>query len=359
MGYPGPQGPQGAQGAMQSRPLSAGLGQPYGVSPYGVDGTHGTGPAAVAGVPAEGKRQAKKSSVVRDIAIGVSIAAAVLASFVVVKLTVLDKDEPSPVATLRVNVHGASGTLTIDGERIDEVSSSLEIPASAGARRIKVTAADGRVVCDQSITLAAGEIKVFACGSEGVPATEVDARVSTQADAASAMDAGAKGDAGSAVISGTPKIDPKADPKIDPKADPKIDPKADPKIDPKADPKIDPKVNPKVDPKNPRLVPKPVKKPPTPLVRPPKDDGLPVVEDFPEPTSNGKGYLVIMSDPAGAQVLLDGIDTGKKTPIGNRQRLTAAAGKRKLTLVLGENKWSFMVDIEAGQTEAISKTLRM
>jgi PEGA domain len=380
----------GGPGAMQNGPLSAGLGNPYGVSPYGYGAGAGNGPAAAVAVPAEGKRAHKKSSVIRDIAIGVSIAAVVLASFVVVKLTVLDSDEPSPVATVRVNVHGPGGALSIDGKTIGPVATTLEIPETAGTHRVKIVANDGAVVCDQSIALVAGESKVVECGSAAAVAPDAAPAVGAAPPDAAAAAAATGPDAGPVMPpmgandpkapSGQP-ADPKADPGKDPKVDPpksdppKADPpkgdppKADPGKDPKGTPKGDP---PKADPLPPKGDPKagtpkndpkgtgskrPVH-PPKPKEPPPKD-GLPLVEDFASPSKDGKGYLVILSDPSGAQVFLDGVDTGKKTPVGNRQRLIAAAGKRKVTLVLGDASWNFIVDIEAGQTEALSETLRI
>jgi hypothetical protein len=332
-------------------------------------------PTPAAALP-EGKRHPKGSSVVRDIAIGVSIAAAVLALFVVIKLTVLDSpEEPAKMGALRVRIEG-SGTLFVDGKTIGAFDALYEIPETTGKHQLKVTSSSGAVLCEREVELAAGETKDVDC-VEANPAKAVAPVVAP--DAGAPVDAAPAPDAASAAPAVDPKVaapeEPQADPQVDPKppaADPKASPSAAkaPPTDAKAaqpgaksapsDAKMTPKEDPsgaaKPDAKKPKPDPKLDKRPKAPVR--PKDPGggLPVVEDLPEPSHS---YLVILTEPPGARVLLDGVDTGKKTPIGNRQRLAVAAGKRQLTLVLGRNRWDFTVTIAAGETEAVTKELRL
>jgi hypothetical protein len=221
-------------------------------------------------MPAEGKRQAKKSSVVRDIAIGVSIAAFVLAGFVVIKLTVLDDEEPSPMATLRVLVNGVSGTLLVDGKTIGPINSMLEIPETIGDHQIKVITSEGAVVCDQPVALTTGEIKVVDCATTpaATPPPVADAGVAVAVDAAVAAttgDAGAAATDPTGADAATAAVTPDAT--VDPKTDPEVAPKTDSKVNPKTDPKVNPKTDPKVNPKTPRTEPR-VNKPPV-IKKPP------------------------------------------------------------------------------------------
>ena len=69
----------------------------------------------------------------------------------------------------------------------------------------------------------------------------------------------------------------------------------------------------------------------------------------------GTGLLEIHSRPA-AHILIDGKDTKLVTPItGNR--LPLAPGKHKVTFVVGQDRYTYPVTIEAGQTAVLDKTL--
>ncbi len=311
MGMSGPMGMQGHPGAPSGPmgpgmsgpvPLSAGLNQPYGVAPYGGPPRAG-GPVPASAMLAEGKRPAKKSSMVRDVAIGVSIAAAVLVAFVVVKLTVLDEEEPAQVGTVRVVVQG-EGTLSLDGKTIGPVTGSQDFPGVVGTRQVKVVGKDGAVICDVKVELAAGETELVSCGGASPPADAGGAAVDAGAaavdagvaavDAAAAVDAGAAAvdaatgvatDAGAAVIDAagkdpkaTDSKDPKATDSKDPKATDSKDPKATDSKDPKATDSKDPKATGSKDPKTPdrKKDPKDVRRPPR---QPPKEptSGLPSI----------------------------------------------------------------------------------
>jgi serine/threonine protein kinase len=365
--HPGAPGAMGGQGVMQSLPLSSGLGQPYGVSPYGYgNGRSGSGPAPAVAVPAEGKRQPKKSSVVRDIAIGVSIAAAVLATIVIVKLTILDQAEPTPPigpAMVSIVLSGGSGTLSVDGEDLRTVDSSVSIPTSPGTRQVKVTASDGAVLCDQSVDLVAGETQEVRCSRKTDAPAPPPVRDSAGDPPATSRDAGR--DAGTSAVDASSSAQdarPRSPDSTAVSPDAAVARPVPPATatEPAGVVKS-PAAKPEPKPRRPEIKggKRPIRaQPPAHSPKDPPKNGLPLVDVSPTVTP-GKGYLVIMTNPSGARVLLDGVDTGKVTPVGNRQRISALAGKRQVTLVLGEDKWNVLVDVEAGATEAIDERLRL
>jgi hypothetical protein len=64
------------------------------------------------------------------------------------------------------------------------------------------------------------------------------------------------------------------------------------------------------------------------------------------------GYLDVASDPPGAQILIDGADTGKTTP---QPKLPLKAGHHKLTVSLpGGASRSIGFKVEAGQTTKLT-----
>jgi len=69
------------------------------------------------------------------------------------------------------------------------------------------------------------------------------------------------------------------------------------------------------------------------------------------------GFLELVSKPAGAKVLIDGHDTGLETPITGRT-LPLAPGKHKVTLVVGGERFTYSVTLQAGQTVKMSKELQ-
>jgi tetratricopeptide (TPR) repeat protein len=68
------------------------------------------------------------------------------------------------------------------------------------------------------------------------------------------------------------------------------------------------------------------------------------------------GYLEVTCQPE-AKVLIDGKDTGLTTPVKGK-KLPLAAGKHKLTLVVGADRFTYPTVIEAGKTVKMSKDLR-
>ena len=65
------------------------------------------------------------------------------------------------------------------------------------------------------------------------------------------------------------------------------------------------------------------------------------------------GVIKIASTPA-AKIWLDGIDTGKTTPV----TLKAMAGKHKITFVLGADKYTYAVTVKEGETTSLTKELQ-
>jgi hypothetical protein len=65
------------------------------------------------------------------------------------------------------------------------------------------------------------------------------------------------------------------------------------------------------------------------------------------------GQVEIQSDPP-ANIFIDGKDTGKTTPV----TLDLAPGKHKVTFVVGIDRFTYPVAVQAGQKQAIVKDLR-
>jgi colicin import membrane protein len=125
----------------------------------------------------EGKR---KSSIGRDVAIGVAIAALVLGGFLLVKFLILDSgdDEPTTsggtIATLRLSMPpDVTAELYVDDKKLQAVQNGLEIPVSAGQRKITLVGKNG-AKCEQEMKLPAGKITTVECimyNGSGAPPT--------------------------------------------------------------------------------------------------------------------------------------------------------------------------------------------
>ncbi|MEZ4360700.1 MAG: protein kinase [Kofleriaceae bacterium] len=273
--------PGGAPGqpGMHGGPLSAALGpNPYGVAPYGVRQPGRPSPAVP--MRPEGKRQAKGSSVVRDIAIGVSIAAAVLALFVVIKLTVLDSsEEPLAMGVVRVLTTG-SGTLIVDDKTLGPFEAMREVPETPGAHQITVLGADGAKLCERSIELTAGAIEVVDCVGTA-PDASVQATTPQDAGPSDATTATPDAQDAAAAAGGDPSKEPTGavDPSKDSTGDDPAKDGTTPQVEPAKDgttPQVEPakdKTTPKVEPAKDKTTPKvePAKDKTTPKVEPPKD----------------------------------------------------------------------------------------
>ena len=65
------------------------------------------------------------------------------------------------------------------------------------------------------------------------------------------------------------------------------------------------------------------------------------------------GVIKIASTPP-AKIYLDGVDTGKTTPA----TLQATVGKHRITFVVGNDKYTYVVSAKAGETTSLTKDLR-
>jgi tetratricopeptide (TPR) repeat protein len=68
------------------------------------------------------------------------------------------------------------------------------------------------------------------------------------------------------------------------------------------------------------------------------------------------GYLHVTSKPV-AKILIDGKDTELETPIKGKD-LKLTPGKHKVTFVIGEDRFTYPVVIEAGKTATMTKDLQ-
>ncbi|MEO7096269.1 MAG: hypothetical protein ABI175_23620, partial [Polyangiales bacterium] len=127
----------------------------------------------------------KKSSIGRDVAIGVAIAGLVLGGFLAVKFLILDSGSggsqsgsnsgaPSSIATIRLALPaGISADLFVDDKKIATVSDKQEIPVGAGQRKVKLVGPNG-AKCEQDLKLAAGKTTPLECPMKAAP-TEIPA----------------------------------------------------------------------------------------------------------------------------------------------------------------------------------------
>jgi len=362
--------------------------------------------------PSGGK---KKSSVARDVAIGVAIAALVLCGFLAVKFFVLDSDsgtaEPSPptssLATIRISLAaGVSAELFVDDKKKATVSDTQEIPGiSAGTHKVKLVGRTG-TPCEQEMKLEGGKTATFTCAIEAAPGArsgDGSAKPSVAgggpaAGSGSAMGSGSAAGSGSAMGSGSaaagmagsdepkPTVSTPSDHPVPDKTDkmPVEDKKPTAKADKPADKitetpadkaavKASDKPADKVAVKAPdkpadkvavKAPDKPADKKPvkTPVV---EDDPLgnlqgtkpadPAAKQPPKVPADAKGFAAISSIPS-ARIWIDGKDTGLSTPIIGHA-LPLAPGKHKVTFVIGADRFTFSVTVKAGETATLHKEL--
>jgi serine/threonine protein kinase len=190
----GPQMPQGPMMPMQMHPPVPGYpggnyppqpfgpGGPYGPPnqlyapnpPYGANQFHPPAPAVEPGAP-EGR---KRSSIARDVAIGVAIAALVLGGFLAVKFLILDSDSPtaepaapaSPFAKVQPALPaGESANLFVDEVKKATVRDHQIFEVSAGVHKLKLVSASGTVCEQNDVKLEAGKTFLLQC-AQGVAA---------------------------------------------------------------------------------------------------------------------------------------------------------------------------------------------
>jgi serine/threonine protein kinase len=334
--YPYPQYP--SQPSMQMPPYGSGGQQPYG---YGANPVTPHDPALTPAV--DGKR----STLMRDIAIGVAIAAVVLGGFFVVKFVILDKSEPPApkptIATIRLSMTpGVAADLFVDDKKIGAVSDKQEIPVTAGNRHVALVGPNG-TKCDEQVTLEAGKTTTLECKITAAAGSAAgSAALATGSNAGSAVIAptAAGSNAGSAAptspMAGSAATVPAPQTNA---AALTTAPKPDvAKVEP---PKPD------VD----KTVAKPVK------VEPPKVKTEPTARPEVAKTADagGKGYLMITSKPS-ARIAVDGVDTGLSTPISGKA-LSLTPGKHKITFIMGDDRYTFPVTITGGQSQSMNKDL--
>ena len=135
-----------------------------------------------------------------------------------------------------------------------------------------------------------------------------------------------------------------------PEPEPKVEPKPEPKVE-KPEPKVEPKPEPKVE----KPEPKPEKPRPALGVQP-KPKPRPVVPK-PRPKPRGKpGYLLVSSKPW-AKIYVDGKPTGRNTPTPPSQPLVLGPGAHRITLEVGDKRFTFPVVISSGETSRLIRTL--
>jgi serine/threonine protein kinase len=308
------------------------------------------GPETVAPEP-------KKSSIVRDILIGVAIAALVLGGFLAVKFFILDAEEDTTtttatqMATLRIQLpQGVSAKLFVDGkDMLSAVVDKNEVGVNAGKRKIRLVAKTGE--CEEELNLVAGKTTPMTCqvfaGTPPAPtpgsgsATTAPAPTPTPAPGSATPPTPAPPTAGSG-SSAKPADAPKPADNRTPVAKPTPD-KPQPRTPDKPKPPdkpdtgaggLDAQIDKALDAK-----PKPADRP----------------KPTPPPPSDDKGYLQLFNTNP-AKIAVDGVDTGLTTPVTGKA-LPLAPGKHKVTFSVGADKYTFTVVIKAGGTETLKKEL--
>jgi serine/threonine protein kinase len=365
-GYPS------AQGYMQQMP---GGGQ----MPYGQPNQYQTGPAvAMDQAPVEGR---KKSSIGRDVAIGVAIAAVVLGGFLLVKFFVLDSDDDTPstdtgkkeIATLRIEMPpNLTAELFLDDakEKHAIIKNTDEIPVTAGLRKVKILAPNGQR-CEQELKLPAGVTTTVKCimhataGSGSAAETGSGSAVAGSGSATDTKTPDTKTPDTKAPDTKAPDTkapdtkapDTKAPDTKTPDtktADTKTPDKTSDKTPDKALVKTPDKTPIKTADKTPDKT--PIKVPDkTPIKTPIKTpDKLPP-EDNPADKAaalSSKGFLSVTSNPS-AKISVDGVEVGQ-SPI----KVPTTPGKHKVMFTLGTDKFAFPVIVKAGETTNFHKELK-
>jgi hypothetical protein len=343
--------------------------------------------------------EGKKSTLARDIAIGVGIAALVLVGFLVVKMVVLDKGDStakdstatSKLANVKIKMPaGMTAEMTVDGARVATVENGKEIAVSAGMKHIKLVGNNGLSCDDERVKLESGKTTLLECGFGGgnaatgsggaaagsaaagsaavgsaavstgsaAPVTETKAQGSA---AVAAVATGSGAGSGSAAVVAT-KTETKTETKpvetkttttgtgagsaaktetktTNPttKTDTKTDTKSTGTNTGTSTTKTDTKTN-------------------TGGTQTVKTDTKTGGGSTSTKTDATKGYLQVYSKPT-AHILVDGQETNLKTPISGHA-LPLTPGKHKITFVIGDDRFTYPVMVKAGSTETMSKDLQ-
>nr|HEX4313690.1 protein kinase [Kofleriaceae bacterium] len=302
--------------------------------------------ASPADPPIEGR---KKSTLVRDIIIGVVIAGVVLCGFLAVKFFVLDADDSgsidsssSTIASVKIKLPSSvTAAVYVDDKKDPEFKAVVDgqtLPIAAGKRHLRIEASQGK--CEKDVDLPGGEITELECplgGGAGsaAPANSGSAVPSGTGSAGTTTGSGT-GSAGKLTGTGTGSATPSG-----------AGTGSATQIADATKKPPDTTVKP----------PDTTRKPPdtTTQVKPPDTTTNKKPPDTTAGTSSktDQGYLVVTCKPP-AKISVDGAATGLTTPIGGKT-LPLPAGKHKITFSIGEDKYSFWVTINAGQTTPITK----
>jgi serine/threonine protein kinase len=415
-GYPGQpgQGQPGQGYPGQGYPGQGYQGSPYPPMqqpPYGPSNQFGTAMPPVEQGQADSR---KRSSIARDVAIGVAIAAIVLGGFLAVKFLFLDHDAPAvePVAATPafakirpVLAKGESASLFIDDKRHATVTDKQDTEVSPGPHKLKLVGMAG-TVCERDMTLVAGKIFVLDCAPAATGGGSGSASVAPAGGSGATPGSGSAGGGGTpgsgaaseppaagsapagsaATASGSaapqhPATD-KADrmPAEDPAkpaehvADKPVAPAPTQPAD-KPPAHVTEHVTEHVTDKPAAHVPDKVVRPadrPVDKIKPAEHPARPAaVEDDPlgklqggvkpgdkaHAKADGEGgYLTAVTRPV-AQVFVDGSDTGLTTPVAGRS-LPLAPGKHKVVFVYAGGKTGYTITVKPGETLQLNKELR-
>jgi eukaryotic-like serine/threonine-protein kinase len=337
-------------------------------APNQYGGYAGSGPMQA--TPIDGLQpqvEGKRSTLVRDILIGVAIAALVLGGFFIVKIFILDKKDEAPAATTSTiaTIHigmaaGVTADLLVDEKKIATVMDGQDIPVSAGRRHV-VLVGPGGGKCEVNVTLEAGKTTPLKCQLESkVPGAGSDAGsdAGSAAPAAGSAAGSAAPAAGSAAGSGAGSSAPKAGtaavvvPPVTPTTDKTVTHPTTP-VTPPTSTKTDTKASSETKKTDIAKTDTKLDKTSTQTMPETKTDKTKKTDAA---DSSGKGYLAITSKPT-AHILVDGVDSGLSTPISGKA-LSMAPGKHKITFVMGDDRYTFPVTIVAGKTEQLDKDLQ-
>jgi serine/threonine protein kinase len=406
-GMPGP-GPGPGQGPGPGPGPGMAPYQPYpqATGPYGQPGHPGpTGPYGVGVPPVEGLQPEvkKKSSIARDVAIGVAIAALVLAGFLAVKYLILDNNEtaatepstpPGAIATIRLAMTGGiNAELFVDDKKVATVSDKQEIQVTAGTRKVRLSAPSG-AHCEQSMTLAPGKVTTLECAlsagsgagsaqpTPGSAAATGSAAAGSAAAGSAAAGSAAAGSAQGSAAAPVPVPDKTDKMPVEDKAKAADAHPAD-KTAAKPPDKVADKAPDKPADKAPDKALDKVADKSHPVAKPADDDlgklqgGTKPGDKYADPrktatatddsvlkqqpravatAADAKGYLIAISKP-NASVWIDGADTGLSTPVTGKV-LPLSPGKHKITFVIKGDKFTFTVDIKPGIATTLQKDLQ-
>ncbi len=307
----------------------------------------------------------KKSSIGRDVAIGVAIAGLVLGGFLAVKFLVLDSGSSgssssgsattSSIATIRLALPtGVSADLFVDDKKVATVSDKQEIPVTAGQRKVKLVGPNG-AKCEQELKLAAGKTTPLECAMKAGPGSGAAmgsaAVVTPPGDKTTTITEVKPADTKTTTITEVKPVDTTATTTIKP-ADSKTTTTTTTTTKP-ADTRTKTTTTKPVDTKTTTTI-KPVDTKTTTTTKP-ADTKVVKTDKAPGEAAEAKGYLSVQSTPS-AKIFVDGVDTGLSTPISGKQ-LSLAPGKHKVTFAVGGDKFTFAVMIKAGVTELLKKDL--